>query len=88
MTEDKTALEETISMLKRQRDELALQIHLGAADAKQEFDKAQEKLDELTAQYEPLKSAVQESADNVYASLKLVGDEVLASFDRIRKSLG
>jgi hypothetical protein len=41
----------------------------------------------MTAEYEPLKDAVEESAGNVMASLKLVGDELLSSFERIRKSL-
>lgn len=87
MSDDKSRLENVISALKQQRDELALQIHLGAAEAREEFDKAQAKLAELTADYEPLKDAVEESASNVLASLQLVGEEVLSSFSRIRKSL-
>ena len=87
MSDDKSQLEQAIATLKQQRDELALQIHLGATEAKEEFDKAQAKLDEMTAEFEPLKDAVEESAGNVFASLKLVGEEVLGSFDRIRKSL-
>jgi hypothetical protein len=38
MSEEKTLVEDTISKLKQQRDELALQIHLGAAEAKEEFE--------------------------------------------------
>ena len=87
MSNDKTLIEETISKLKQQRDELALQIHLGAAEAKEEFETAKEKLDKLTADFEPVKDAVEESAGNVFAAMKLVGEEVLGSFDRIRKSL-
>ena len=44
-------------------------------------------LDELTAEYDPVKDAVGESAENVVESLKLVAGEVVSSFDRIRKSL-
>jgi chromosome segregation ATPase len=87
MSQDKDRIEKTISALKQQRDELALQIHLCAMEAKEEFDSATEKLNKMTAEYEPLKDAVEESAGNVMASLKLVGDELLSSFDRIRKSL-
>jgi hypothetical protein len=87
MSQGKNQIEETISALKQQRDELALQIHLGNMDAKEEFEQAKQKLDRLTEDFLPLKDAVEESASNVLGSLQLVGEEVLTSFDRIRKSL-
>jgi len=62
-------------------------MHLAEAEAKQEFDETIVKLDTLTAEYDPLKDAVGESAENVVESLKLVAGEVVSSFDRIRKSL-
>ena len=87
MAHDKNRVEETISALKQQRDELALQIHLGNMEAKEEFERAKEKLDKMTEDFQPLKDAVEESAGNVFGSLQLVGEELLTSFDRIRKSL-
>lgn len=87
MLHNKNQIKETISSLKQQRDQLALQIHLGAMEAKEEFEAAKVKLDQMTAQFDPVKDAIDESATNVLASLKLVGEEVLASFNRIRESL-
>ena len=87
MSDIKSQIEETIDGLKQQRDELALQIHLGAAEAKDEFEKAKEKLDKMNNDFAPVKDAAIESAENVFASLKLVGQEVMTSFDRIKKSL-
>ena len=87
MSTKKNLLHETISSLKQQRDELALKMHLAEAEANQEFDETIVKLDTLTAEYDPLKDAVGESAENVVESLKLVAGEVVSSFDRIRKSL-
>ena len=87
MSNTKNKIEETISALKQQRDELGLQIHLGAAEAKEEFDEARQKLDKMSSEFEPVKDAAEESAENVLASLKLVGEEVMTSFDRIKKSL-
>ena len=84
-TEDK--IEEIISTLKQQRDELGLQIHLGAAEAKEEFDEAIQKINEMSRDFEPVKNAAEESVENLFESLKLVGDEVKASFNRIKKSL-
>lgn len=87
MTDRKSPIAELISTLKQQRDELAVKIHLGATEAKEEWETATDKLDELTQDYDPLKSAVAESAENVTESMKLVAEEVKNSFDRIRKSL-
>ncbi len=83
----KSALKREISTLKQTRDELALQIHLGAVEAKEEFNKAQARLDKMVADFEPLKDAVEQSAGDVFTSLQLVGEEILNSFTRIRKSL-
>ena len=87
MSHDKSHLAELISSLKRQRDELALKIHLGKADAKEEWNKVTRKLDELTREYEPLKDAVGETAENLLAGLKLMTEEIQKGFNRIRKSL-
>jgi len=87
MSQEKILLNETISTLKQQRDELALKMHLAESEAKQEFKQTKEKLDQLTSDFDPLKEAVGESTGNVVESLKLVADEVVSSFDRIRKSL-
>lgn len=80
-------VKDMIAKLEQQRDELAVQVHLGAAEAKEDFEEAKEKLDKMTQEFEPLKGAMKKSAGNVLSSLELVGEELLASFDRIRKSL-
>ena len=85
--ETKSALASLISELKQQRDELRLKIHLGSEEMKGELGKLDDKLVELNDQYEPLKNAVGESAEDVWESLKLVGGEIKDGFQRIRKEL-
>ena len=87
MSEDRSRLSELISSLKQQRDELALQIHLGKAEAREEWDKVTAKLEKLNKEYEPVKDAVAETADNVFSALKLAANEVKDGFERIRKAL-
>jgi hypothetical protein len=86
MSDAKSLMNELVSSLKRQRDELALQMHLGKAEAKDEYDKARRKLDKLIDDYEPVKDAIGESTENVLESMKLVGEEILQSFRRVRDS--
>lgn len=87
MAEEKAILEELMSSLKQQRDELALKIHLGKEDAKDEWEKVQEKFTKLSDDFDPVKEAVEESASNLFQSLKLMAGEVKESFDRIRDSI-
>ena len=87
MSDSRNFVAETISSLKQQRDELALQIHLGKAEAKDEWNRLEERLRELAKQYEPLKDAVEDTSSEVFSGLKLVAEEIRAGFQRIRKSL-
>jgi len=86
MSHHPNPLDELISTLKQQRDEIALKIHLAAAEAKDEWKRTSEKYDTLVRDYEPVRKAVSDSATDVTQSLKLVAEEVQKSFNRIRKS--
>ena len=87
MSDKQSALDEAISRLKRERDELKLQMHLASMDAKDDYDRIAGKVDELSDQYEPVREAAEESAENVFSALGLVADELTAGFHRVRKSL-
>ena len=87
MREDKSRLGELVSSLKQQRDELKLKMHLGSTEAKEEWEKLEDKLQQLSSDYEPMKHAVDEWAEDVWESLKLVAGEIKAGFNRIRESL-
>ena len=84
---DKTALQETIDTMKQYRDELKLQMHLAEMDARNEYDRLSGKFDELTSQYQPVKDAVSESANNVTAALLLAAEEIKNGFVRVARSL-
>ncbi len=87
MLMDKTALEQLISSLKQQRDELALKIHLGKTEAKQEWERVEEKLRKLTAEYKPVVDAVEETGEGVVSALGLAAQEVKSGLERVRKLL-
>ncbi len=84
---DKTTLEQLIASLKQRRDELAVKIHLGSAEAKQEWEKVEERLRQLTAEYKPLVDAVEETGQGVLSALGLAAEEVKNGLDRVRKLL-
>lgn len=78
---------ELIRGLKHERDELKLQSHLVSMEAQEELSRLGGKIDELDHQYEPLKDAVQTSADDVLDSLKLVAYEIRDGLKRIREAV-
>ncbi len=76
-----------ISTLQQERDELGVKLHLAGKEAKQEYDRLAERIGELLQQYEPARHAVEETAENVFAALRLAAEEMKAGFDRVRKSI-
>lgn len=78
---------ELIRGLKHERDELKLQMHLAKKEIQDELQTLDDRLDALNHRYQPLRQAVAESTDDVWESLKLVGNEIRAGFAKIRNSL-
>jgi len=87
MSDKKSTLEELISTLKQQKDELEVKMHLASEEGKAEWNKVTDKFQKFLDDSEPVKKAMGESTEQVAASLKLVGEELLKSFKRIRDSL-
>ena len=87
MSEQQSALNEAISKLKQERDELKLKMHFASMDAKDEYDRISGKVDELSDQYDPVKDAVEEAAGNVFSALGMVADELKVGFHRVRKAV-
>ena len=87
MAHEKSTLDELITTLKQERDQLAVKANLAGKEVRQEWDKVRAKFDKLLADYEPVKKAVGTSAGAVGESLKLVAQEIKTGFDRVRNSL-
>ena len=84
---DRQILSELMSTLKQQRDELQVRMHLAQAEAKDEYERLTDRIQQLSDQYKPVGEAATETADNVVAALLLAAEEVKAGFDRVARSL-
>ena len=87
MSDAKKKMDEILASLKTQRDELALKMHLGRADAKAEWERLEKKLAELKVQAAPYKDAAADTAKGVGSALEQAGDEIKKGYARIRKML-
>lgn len=87
MTTAKQELDNLIEGLRQQRDELVVQLNLAKADARDELEALEQKMEHLRARSVQVGSEVGEASQDVWAALKLVGEEVKSGFDRIRSKL-
>ena len=82
MTDDvKSAWDDIVAKLRRERDELALKMHLGKKEAAEEWERLEAKWNELrTTKLPPMKDAASETARGV-------ADELRRGYEKIRKLL-
>ena len=82
MADERNRFEETLAKLKRERDELAVKMTLAKAEARDEWQALQAKIDAWETQSRP---EVRETASGVGESLELAADVIMKGFDRLRK---
>ena len=69
--------------LKQTRDELEVQMHLAAADARDEWQQVEKKWEHLRARLEVVGKAAEKSADEVGDALELVAQEIKKGYDYV-----
>lgn len=87
MAEQKQRLKELIETLERARDELALKIHLGGKEARDEWNRQEQRLEELRRQVRPYSEALGKTAENVGAAAELAVGELSDGYRKIRELL-
>ena len=85
MPEDKTPFNELFKNLKQVRDELKVQVHLGKAEAKDEWDNLEKKYEDFKAQSEKVASAAGDTAKDVGSAMDLAAEELKKGYERIKK---
>lgn len=80
-------LEQTWQQLKTQRDEIRVQIHLAKAELKDEWEKLDPTWQKAQHEYEELKEATEDAANEMHKSLTVITDELSSAFERIKKRL-
>lgn len=75
-------MDKLLAELKRIRDELALQIHLGSKEAQDEWSALEEKWEKFSAD-----ARLKSSASDIGAAAGSLGDELKAAYERIKKAL-
>ncbi len=87
MSQEKGRLEELITKLKQERDELRVQIHLAKAEAKDEWEELEKKWEVLENKLATLKRETKDVSKDIGAALGVLSEEIANAYKRIRKKL-
>ena len=79
--------ENVTKQLKRDRDELNLQIHLAEAQVRDEWQEIDKKWQHFIAMSKRLGEATGESAKEIGSALELLGEELKNAYKNIKKSI-
>lgn len=80
-------IEALIEGLQQQRDELKLQIGLAKAEARDEWEQVEKKLQQLRAKTGRIGQETGAASKDVFAAAQLMADEIRRGYERIRKHL-
>jgi hypothetical protein len=80
-------IDEELEALETVRDELRLQVHLGAAEAREAWEKAEKDFEHLEGRLKVLRHASRESLGEIAAATRLLMREIHASYDRVHELL-
>jgi hypothetical protein len=69
----------------QQRDELRVKLHLAKADARDEWEELERKWAEAQIKFDQVQKAAGESSEGIEAAAKLLGEELLKGYERIRR---
>ena len=82
MPEEMSKLQEA---LLQQRDELRVRLHLAKADARDEWEELERKWADAQSKFSQLQKTGGESMENIEAAVRLLGEEILKGYERIRR---
>ncbi|WP_339720060.1 hypothetical protein [uncultured Paraglaciecola sp.] len=83
----KKEVEKMLEQAKQERDEIVLKAHLLKADAKDEWQKVDKQWEHFKSKAGQVSKEAKGASEDVSAAAKLLGEELIKSFQRIRKTL-
>lgn len=87
MTDPKAQIEQLLSDLQQQRDELRVQMHLAQAEAKEEWEDIERKWHAVESRFDGLREEATDAAGDIGAALGLLAEEIEKAYQRLRKQL-
>ena len=83
----KKDFDELSNVLKQQRDEIEVQIHLASMEAKDEWQKAEQNWDQFINKLGVITDDTKETSAELIQTTKIIGDELKNTYARISERL-
>ena len=77
----------SVNKIKTERDELKLKMHLASMEAKEEFEKAEKKWENVKSKAAKIADKTIETSDEYIAKANIIGEELKEAYRRIAKRL-
>lgn len=87
MSELRSRLDEELDVLRATRDELRVQLHLGAAEVKAKWEKVEGAWENVELEIEKLRGAAEDAAEDVGSAARLLVDEIREGYKNLRSHL-
>lgn len=83
----KKEFSDLVEILKTERDEIQLKLHLASMDVKDEFETLDEKWDLVAEKAAEIADDAVEVSEEALAKAKIVGEELKEAYNRVRARL-
>ena len=83
----KSEIDESVEVIRQQRDELQLKIHLAGLEVQDEWETLEEKWDELVNKSMQLKKQLDPTLDDINVAYSLLEDELKKGYEKLKKAL-
>jgi uncharacterized coiled-coil DUF342 family protein len=83
----KGEIDESVEVIRQQRDELQLKIHLAGMEVQDEWETLEEKWDELVNKSMQLKKQLDPTLDDINVAYSLLEDELKKGYEKLKRAL-
>jgi uncharacterized coiled-coil DUF342 family protein len=83
----KSEIDKNVEVIRQQRDELQLKIHLAGLEVQDEWETLEEKWDELVNKSMQLKKQLDPTLDDINVAYSLLEDELKKGYEKLKKAL-
>jgi hypothetical protein len=81
----KDTIDSLSTRIQQMRDELAVQINLGAAEARDEWEQLEDQLGHFKTKCAQLADVAEETGEGLLETASLAGEELVKGYERIRQ---
>jgi len=85
MAEDRSPIDRELDALRRLKDELNVQAHLGRAEVRDLWDEAEKRWHKLEAEADRLREQAREPLEQIGEAAELLVDEIKSGYEKLRK---